>query len=220
MARKYDLICFDLDGTLIEEENGDILWKRMSVMVHGSDKISNERYELYKKGMLGLKKWADMDLSEWKSAGMTKDIISSQAKHSRLNPGAKELLNKLKEEGYKLGIISGSVGILLDVVFPDHPFDDVFINKIYFDNEGNIDSWTVTEYGNKLKSEALKIIAKRENIPMSRTVFVGDHINDISAAKAAGLSISYNSKSKELDDVCDVVLRKVDMTQILDHLYS
>ena len=218
MQRKFDLACFDLDGTLIEEDNGDILWERVSLGIHGTREVSSRRYVAYKKGVLSLEDWADTDLSEWKDNGVTKSFLIGEAMHSSLNPGVRETLIMLKEKGFKLAVISGSLDILLDTVFPDHPFDDVFINRIFFDEGGNISRWEKTPFGDKRKGDALKMIAQREKISLSRTVFVGDHLNDISAAKIAGLSISFNSKSKELDRACSVVIRKNDMREVLKHI--
>lgn len=213
--RKYDLVCFDLDGTLIEEDNGVILWERMSEKVYGSKKVSEERYKLHLKGELSIDEWVDLDLAQWKKMRVTKAMVKREARHSRLNHGIRETLKELKKQGIKLGIISGSVDILLDTVFPDHPFDDVFINRLKFDRKGYLSSWKKCEYGNGRKNVALKMIAKRENIPLSRTVFVGDHLNDIPAARIAGLSIAFNSHVKKFQDKCDVVIKKKDMREIL-----
>lgn len=215
MDRKYDLICFDLDGTLIVDTNGDILWERILKKIYGHNDLNKERYELYKAEEIDFAKWVDLDLSDWKNGGMTRDILIEEMKSARLNQGAKELITKLKEKGYKLAVISGSVDILLETIFPDHPFIDVFINKINFDDKGNIIDWYTTPYGDKGKETALKIIAEKHNIDLSKTVYIGDHLNDISVSKIAGLSISYNSKTKELNNVCNHNLEG-DMMQILD----
>lgn len=216
MSRKYDLVCFDLDGTLIADENGDLLWERILRKVYGHNKFNKERYALYRQDKITFMQWVDLDLADWKKGGITKDILIKDIKENlKLNKGAKELVLELKKRGYKIGIISGSVDILLETLFKDHPFDDVFINKIFFDENRLITHWYTSPYGNKRKNVALKIIADKENISMDRTVFVGDHINDISAAKAAGLSIAYNSKVKELDEISDISI-KGDMMQILE----
>jgi phosphoserine phosphatase len=218
MKRKYDLVCFDLDGTLIEEENGDVLWERMSGLIHGTREVTNKRYEAYEKGELNIEDWFEMDVSEWKSHGVTKNMLIRESKHSKLIDGVKETLKFLKKEGYRLAVISGSVDILLDTVFPDHPFDEVFMNKLLFDNLGKLTSWEKMRNVNGRKDLVLMEIAKRENIPLSRTVFVGDHLNDIPAAKIAGLAIAFNSDTKELRKVCDAVIEKKDMREILKHI--
>ena len=218
MKRKYDLICFDLDGTLIEEDNGEVLWQRLSKIIHNGSKIHDKRIKQFYAGELSLEDWANFDFNDMKNYGITKNFIIKHAIHSKLIKGVRETLKELKRRKIKLAVISGSIDILLDSVFPDHPFKDVFINKLYFDKKGIVSHWEISKYGDAHKGTALKIIAKKEKIPLSRTVYIGDHKNDISAAKVAGLSISFNSKSKELDNECDVVIEKKDMKEILKYV--
>ncbi|MBR9691080.1 HAD-IB family phosphatase, partial [Candidatus Woesearchaeota archaeon] len=217
MKRKYDLVCFDLDGTLIEEKDGKVFWERVLSKIYGSNIVSMERWGAWENGKLTLLEWVDLDVGDWKRHGFTKKKLQDLINHSSLLPGSHETLKELKDKGFKLGVISGSVNILLDTVFPKHPFDDIFIHNIFFGKDNKISHWEKNPYAEK-KDEALKIIAKKENIPLSKTVFIGDHHNDISVAKIAGLSISINSKSKELDEVCDVVIKKKDMSEILKHI--
>ena len=218
MTKKYELVCFDLDGTLIEEESGDVLWQRMAHIVHDSKEINKERSKLYKEGKLSINDWTNMDLSDWKDYGVTKEFLITQATHSKLIPGVKKTLLELKKSDVKIAIISGSINILLDTVFPDHPFDDVFINQLFFDEEGKLSHWEIGESGKTDKGRILEKIAKRENIPLEKTVFVGDHLNDIPAAKIAGLAVAFNSKCDELKEHCDVIIDKKDMALLLPHL--
>lgn len=219
MNKKYELVCFDLDGTLIEEDSGQILWQRMAKLVHDGDHVDEERMKKYKEGNLKLVEWAELDLSDWKSYGVTKEFLITQSMHSKLLPGVKKTLHELKNRGVKLAVISGSINVLLDTVFPDHPFDDVFINELFFDENDNLSHWKIDGLGNIDKAEVLKMIAKRENISLEKTVFVGDHLNDITAAKIAGLSVAFNSNCDELKAHCDVIIDKKDMTLLLSHLF-
>ncbi len=136
----------------------------------------------------------------------------------RLVDGARETLTTLKERGHKLGVISGTLDISLDTLFPDHPFDDVFCNRIRFGKDGRISGWEATPYDMEGKAHALEMIAKREGLPLSRCAFIGDHGNDVAAARAAGLSIAFNPKSPELEEVADVIVRSTDLRRILEVL--
>jgi phosphoserine phosphatase len=64
----------------------------------------------------------------------------------------------------------------------------------------------------------LRLIAARENVSLARCAFVGDHLNDLAAARAAGLAIAFNPKSPELEAAAQVVLRGPDLRVILEHL--
>ncbi|PLW80652.1 hypothetical protein C0585_01540 [Candidatus Woesearchaeota archaeon] len=218
MRRKFDLVCFDLDGTLIADDNGLVIWERILMRIYGNLDVSNQRYKDYKSGKFSFEEWVNIDLSDWKNNAITKEVLIEEIKTLKLNPGAKELVFDLKNEGFKLAVISGSIDFVLEIIFPDHPFEDVFINKIYFDDKGNISHWHASEYGDKGKADALMLIAKRENIPLEKVAYVGDHANDVSAAKIAGFSFGYNSKSAELDSIVDVNIKDVDMREIYSYL--
>lgn len=218
MNKKYELVCFDLDGTLIEEESGQVLWQRMAKLVHEGDHVNQDRMTRYKNGELKLIDWAELDLTDWKNYGVTKDFLITQANHSKLLPGVKKTLHELQNKGIKLAVISGSINILLDTVFPDHPFSEVFINELFFDEKNNLSHWKIDGLGNIDKGEVLKLIAKKENISLEKTVFVGDHLNDISAAKIAGLSVAFNSNCNELKEHCDIIIDKKDMSLLLPYL--
>jgi phosphoserine phosphatase len=68
------------------------------------------------------------------------------------------------------------------------------------------------------KGVALRAIAMREGIPLERTAFVGDHANDVAAARLAGLSIAFNPKSAALEAAAHAVVRSRDLRDILPHI--
>ena len=138
----------------------------------------------------------------------------------KLMDGAIETLQELKKNGIKLAIISGSLNVVLEKFIPNHSefFDDVFLSKIYFDAEGNIERVEATEFDMEMKAEALKRIAKRENINLEECVFVGDYLNDTKAIEEAGLGIAFNCDHDELKKVADVVIDKKDLREILGHI--
>ena len=133
-----------------------------------------------------------------------------------------ETLSELKRKGLRLAIISGSINILLEKLIPNYEeiFDDVFLSRIYFDDEGNISQMKVTEYDVEKKAEALKLIAKRENISLKECVFVGDYLNDLKVMEEAGLGIAFNCKEEKLKEVADVVIEKKDLREVLRHILN
>ena len=78
--------------------------------------------------------------------------------------------------------------------------------------------WEATPYDMDGKARALELIAEREELPLARCAFIGDHANDLAAARIAGRSIAFNPKSAELEAVADVVVRSTDLRQILEYL--
>jgi phosphoserine phosphatase len=136
----------------------------------------------------------------------------------RLIAGAREALAELKDHGARLIVISGTIDVMLNSVFPDHPFDEIHANHIGFDEAGNIDHWRATPFDMEGKAEALRSIALREGIPLERCAFVGDSTNDEWVARVAGFALALNPKSDELAQIADAVVRTDDLRAILPHL--
>lgn len=228
---KYKLICFDLDGTIIDETI--FIWQTIHDAL-GSDKKRRKQYaEDFINKKITYKQWAEHDLELWKEVGATKTKMLEATKGLRLMPGVLETLNKLRElkekakaEGdcLKLAIISGSLNIALEKVLPNYKeyFDDVYINHLIFDGKDgeNLAGIKSTTFDFENKADALREIAARENIPLSECAFIGDHDNDIHVAEIAGLSIAFNCRSERLAQIADVVIEKKDLREILKYIVN
>lgn len=216
--RRFDLVAFDVDGTLVLHPAGKTVWEVLNRAFTGSDDQNRERLTHYLSGRLSYAEWVALDVSSWREHGATRDAMLSAASCLSLIPGAREALAELKAEGVRLAVISGTLDLLLDALFPDHPFDEVYTNRIHFDGEGRIDGWSATPFDMDGKGVALRSIALREGIPLERSAFVGDSANDLSAARIAGLTIALNPKSAELEAMAGKVVRANDLRAILPAL--
>lgn len=218
MSRRFDLVAFDVDGTLIHHPLDKTIWEVLNRRFTGSDDQNAERWEDYKRGTLSYADWVALDIEGWRAAGATRETLLSDLDGLTLVDGARETLGELKARGMRLAVISGTLDVLLDRLFPDHPFDEVYTNRLAFGEDGRIDSWTATPFDMDGKGVALRAIAMREEIPLARTAFVGDHANDLAAARLAGLAVAFNPKSAELEAAAHAVVRSRDLRDILPHI--
>lgn len=216
--RRYDLVAFDVDGTLIEHPAGKIVWEVLTEAFTGDDGRNRERMERYHRGELTYAGWVGEDVDDWRRAGAGRAELVRAFGKLRLVDGARETMAALQAEGAHLAVISGTLDLLLDTLFPSHPFDEVYSNRIHFDEEGRIVGATATPFDGAGKAEALRAIAEREGFPLERTAFVGDHRNDVEAAREAGFAIAFNPKSAELEAVADAVVRARDLRAVLPYL--
>jgi HAD superfamily PSPase-like hydrolase len=217
-ARRFDLVAFDVDGTLVHHADDKTVWEVLNHRFTGSDDQNVQRWDQYKKGLLSYAEWVALDIASWQDAGATRDQITAAFGELTLVAGARETLSELKSHGARLAVISGTLDLLLDTLFPDHPFDEVYTNRIVFDPDGRISHWHATPFDMDGKGVALRSIALREDIPLARCAFIGDHANDLAAARLAGLSIAFNPKSAELEAAVSVIVRSQDLRDILPHL--
>ena len=136
--KEYDLICFDVDGTLVRHPSNMVIWEVLNLKFGGSREINRLRYQMYCEGKLSYERWVQLDVQTWIDAGATRDEIVASINEFSLFRGARESVHELKKRGYKLAVISGTLDILLETLFRDHPFDTVFTNRIFFDDDGKL----------------------------------------------------------------------------------
>ncbi len=218
--QKYRLVCFDVDGTLID--NLAFSWQIFHDYFQTDKHRRDDARKKFFNGEITYKQWAEHDIELWREGNAKKNDFFDAISHNNLKlmEGAIETLKELKKRGLKLAIISGSLNILLEKFLPDYEkiFDDVFLSRIYFDENGSISKVDATEYDMDGKALALKKIAEREKISLKECVFVGDYLNDLKIIKEAGLGIAFNCQYDELKKAADVVIDKKDLREILKHI--
>jgi phosphoserine phosphatase len=218
VTRRFDLVAFDVDGTLVRHPEGKTVWEVLNRRFLGDDTVNEERYRRVKEGSLSYAEWVALDVQGWHAAAATRAQILDAIEPLRAIDGAREALETLRATGARLVVISGTLDLLLDTVLPGAPFDEVYTNRIGFDGSGTISGWTPTPFDLEGKAVALRSIAMRESIPLSRCAFVGDSSNDVPVARIAGFTVAFNPRSDELERQAGAIVRSDDLRSVLPHL--
>jgi phosphoserine phosphatase len=217
-SRKYDLVCFDVDGTLIRHPSDKVIWEILNLKFTGDDSVNRERYRMYLNGDIDYAEWVRLDVGGWIEAGAMRDGVVDAVREFQVYPGALETVHALKERGLYLAVISGTIDVVIDTLFPDHPFDDVFTNKILFDGGGRVSGWEATPYDLHGKPVALRDLAARHDVPLERTAFIGDGENDVPLIGVAGYLVAFNPRCEDLERGADYVMKDRNMIELLDVL--
>ena len=215
---KYKLVCFDVDGTLVD--NVTFSWHVFHEYFQTDRHRREDAKNRFFNGEITYLQWAEHDINLWREKGAKKQDFLKAVENLKLMEGAMETLAELKKNGLKLAIISGSLNIILEKFIPDYNdfFDDIFLSRIYFDENGSISKVEATEFDMDAKALALRKIAEREKISLKECVFVGDYLNDKKIIQEAGLGIAFNCRHDELRKVADVCIEKKDLREILKYI--
>jgi len=201
------LIAFDVDGTLVDHAEGMVIWELLNQRFVGDSRMNHQRYQDYKEGRIDYPTWVALDVGGWIHARATRAEILQEVRRLRPVEGASETLHALKARGYKLAVISGTLDVVIDEFFPDHPFEEVYTNVLVFDEEERLVGWKATPFDMDGKARALRHLASLYDLPLSRCAFVGDNLNDLGVARIAGFTVAFNPKCAELESVAHAVVR-------------
>jgi HAD superfamily phosphoserine phosphatase-like hydrolase len=216
LTRFCDLVCFDLDGTLIQ---GTVfIWQTLHDAFGTDGARRRQAREDFHAGRITYQQWFDHDLVLLGEAAATREGIEAALEGIHPTPGARETLAALQAADVRLAIVSGSIDLVLARFFGDVAFDEVLINRLSFDETGRLTGGAPTDFDVERKGAGVREIARRLGVDLARTAFVGDNYNDVSAARTAGLSIAFNPRSAELAEAAGVVVRDTDLRSILGHL--
>jgi glycerol-3-phosphate dehydrogenase (NAD+) len=193
------VVCFDVDCTVCKKDSMDMIAEFVGADAAEVEKITNQAMD----GALSLEEALQkrMDIIN-PTPAIIKSFHEAHSPESRLCPGIAELIAALHDRGVIVYLISGGfreltlpVAKLLSI-----PFDRVFANRMFFQNDDITQQPTVfagfdfsqptAHAGGKPKA----IQGIRTNRPFETIIMIGDGITDLEAAEeegAADLFIAY-----------------------------
>jgi phosphoserine phosphatase len=209
------IICFDVNGTLVEENSWEIF-------TQGDKVIEKEIEEIFNKYYSGEKliddAWSELVSLLKKTGRANKKFLSNCGiSATTYKEGAKEIVEYLKEKGYKIYLISCSIDTHLECMVENLKIDGFYAGShLIFDGSGELEKITSEcVKGREYKKDKLKELAEKENINIEDMVFVGDGDNDIGVFEMTkhGIAIGENEKLlncswkqiKSLNEIKDIL---------------
>ncbi|MBS3794372.1 MAG: HAD family phosphatase [Candidatus Thorarchaeota archaeon] len=203
-----ELAIFDVDGTLTTHSS---IWWRLHEHF-GTEKKGQKYFDRYFAGEIDYDQWAELDASLWK--GQAIDDARELVQSSELTPGAIETVESLRNDGVKLGIVSGGLDIAANHVGKNLGIDCVMTNRLLH-RDGRITGEVDVQVGWGAKGTIIRKIAEHFDVSLEHTAYIGDGRNDVSAFSHVGLSIAFCPEHKEVADAADVVISENDLRLIL-----
>lgn len=129
-------------------------------------------------------------------------------------PGVHELISAVHARRGAVGVVSGGFHEVLDTVAPALDVDVWQANRLAVADgvlSGRVEGEIVDAAG---KAAALRAWAAQLELPLSRTIAVGDGANDLRMIAAAGLGLAFNAKPA-VRRQADLVIGRVDLREVI-----
>jgi len=197
------LVAFDFDGTLSDSEMTVLLGEQCGVadrMATVTERAMNDEIS-YAESLR--ERAALLD-------GLSLDDAADAFGQVRLRGGAGELLARLNDAGHHTAILTGGFerGVDRALDRAGVSVDTVVANRLP-ESGGRLIGEVEGPLIEGTKDEALESLATDLDVPMSRTIAVGDGANDLPMLEVAGLSVGFLPKPA-VRPACDVVVASMD----------
>jgi phosphoserine phosphatase len=199
------LVAFDFDGTLSDSEMTVLLGEREGVadeMASITERAMNDEIS-YAKSLRD--RAALLEGLEEEAAADAYDAVT-------LRPGAATVLRRLADEGHHVAILTGGfergVERALEKEGVADAVDTIVANRLPIKG-GRLTGGVEGPLIEGTKDTALESVAEKLDVPLARTVAVGDGANDLPMLEVAGLAVGFLPKTA-VRPHCDVVVATMD----------
>lgn len=181
----------DVDGVITKIESA---WRYVHERLGLLEK-AKKNAELFHKGKISYRKWAELDIELWK--GIREEEFNRILMEVEIRKGCEEFFNFLKSKKIKIIAISGGLQNLLEILAKKFGFDRYVANEIIFEN-GILQGSFKLRITPRNKGIVLKRILKELNIKSEECIAIGDSDFDIPMLETCGYRIAFNPKSIEV----------------------
>jgi phosphoserine phosphatase len=177
----------DVDSTLIQDEVIELLAEHAG--------CAAQVREVTERAMRGELDFAESLRERVRLlAGLPVSVFDEVRAAVRLTPGARTLVATLRDLGLSIGVVSGG---FIEVVGPLAA--ELGITYVHANSLEVADGQLTGRVAGAIVDRAAKAAKLREwaaaeQLPLSRTIAIGDGANDLDMLAAAGLGIAFNAK--------------------------
>ena len=211
------LICFDVDGTLIDLEPN--VWSVLN-REYNFQTQDSVLFRKYKEGEITYQEWVDKDFEHYIRNGLNKKILKAIFEEYKPFNDVRETLDILSQK-YRMSVLSGSIDFLLVVHGIYEFFEHILINKVVF-NRDDIIRVESTPYDLDRKVKGMEYLLQLTHNKMEDCFYIGDGDNDIPLSKFmknnGGTFIAFNPKSEELIKNAKYVINSGDIRDVSKYI--
>ncbi|MCL1978619.1 MAG: HAD-IB family phosphatase [Methanomassiliicoccaceae archaeon] len=212
--RRYDLVCFDMDGVLTSLRSS-WHWINLCLEVDNDD-----TFKAYISGEIDQPEFMRRDIAQWKAKKPDIGIpdLIRLFRNMPLTDGIQETVACLKSNGLRCVIVSGGIDLAAKMIAEEFGFDDYVADEICSLPDG-----TLTGEGKMnvdLRDKGIKVrhFIERYGTAKDRTISIGNSYTDIPMFKNSGISIAFNPTDSFTEEAATHVVRSKNISDVLDHI--
>ena len=212
--RKYDLVCFDMDGTLTKLRSS---W----CWVHSCFEVDNEpAYQAFCNGEIDEPEFMRRDIALWtdKNPDVTIRDIAVLFRDMPLIDGIQETIACLKANGIRTVIISGGIDLAAKMLANEFGFDDYIADEVLSYEDGRLTGEGKMNVDLRDKGINVRQYIEKYGTTMERTVSVGNSFTDIPMFKNSGMSIAFNPTDPYTQEAATHTIFSENIADILDFI--
>lgn len=210
MNKARGLCILDVDGTLIEEEVIDLLGK-----VADCEKEVAQLTAQAMRGELDFESSLKKRVSLLK--GLSINVFDKIYHELHLSKNAAKFIKTLKESQIEVGLVSGGFTTIVERLAKDLGISLFAANQLEIKDgnlTGNLFGPVITR---EVKEETLVRWADQLEVPIKRTIAIGDGANDLKMLKRAGIGIGFCAKEIVKKEI-PLQIDERDLTKVLDKI--
>ncbi|WDQ99056.1 phosphoserine phosphatase SerB [Devosia sp. J2-20] len=187
-GRRKPLLIADMDSTMINEECIDELAAALG--------LKEQVAEITDRAMRGeLDFAAALDTRVALLKGLERKVIEEVRREQiTLAPGGRALIQTMKAYGAYTALVSGGFTFFADFFAKRIGFDEAVANVLEFDGDRLTGTVTKPIVDKSTKRERLIALSQERNVPLDRTIAVGDGANDLDMIRIAGFGVALHAK--------------------------
>ncbi len=212
--RDYDLVCFDMDGTLTTVRSS---WR----WVHDCFGVDNEpAYQAFINGEIDESEFMRRDIGLWMSAkpGVTVSDIAKIFQTIPLIDGIQETVACLEDNGIRCVIVSGGIDLAAKMLADEFGFDDYIADSLCSDEQGRLTGEGIRNLDLRDKGINVRQFIEKYGTTKERTVSIGNSFTDIPMFKNSGLSIAFNPTDPYTSEAADHTVESGNISDVLDFI--
>ena len=194
------IICFDVDGTLVEHKSS---WEALTLALGCSSGSINQIHKETNSGIMPFDRGVRLVEEMYRASGRaTENFIREFFESISLKDEAKDVADHLHNKRYSIYLVSGAIDIYVASIAKKIGADGFFSHaSLEFNDSGSLSKINYGKNQRLAKAKRIRELSAKFDVPKNQITFVGDSENDVEAFKLTGRGIAVHPYDKELDKI-------------------